>query len=152
MDKIQLRSLISSVLQNFDSEMLFSDDAVNLLLGTAAVESLFGYYITQVGGPAKGIFQMEPATEKDIWENWLKYQGELSVRMRIRGYTGPDPEKLLYDLQYQILMARFHYRRVRDAIPPTLLGQAKYWKEHYNTYLGAGTICKYMEAYAKYVV
>lgn len=49
-------------------------DVVELLLLTCAAESAMGKYIMQVGGPARGIFQMEPNTEKDIWENWLKYK------------------------------------------------------------------------------
>lgn len=47
-----------------------SSSAVNLLLGTAAQESAFGTYLRQIGGgPARGVFQMAPATAKDIWEN-----------------------------------------------------------------------------------
>lgn len=47
---------------------LWSEAAENLLLGTTAQESHMGTYIKQVGkGPALGIYQMEPATHKDIW-------------------------------------------------------------------------------------
>lgn len=34
-------------------------------------------------------------------------------------------------------------------IPPDLPGQAKLWKDHYNTYLGAGTVAQFMRSAAK---
>lgn len=60
MDKKQLRELITHVLKRYN---LYSDNAVELLMLTAAVESNLGHYIKQVGnGPALGIFQCEPNT------------------------------------------------------------------------------------------
>ncbi len=41
-----------------------------LLMGTAAHESLL-IYTHQIGGPALGYFQMEPATHDDCWTNYL---------------------------------------------------------------------------------
>ena len=53
---------------------LWSEAAENLLLGTAAQESLLGTYLKQNGnGPALGIYQMEPNTHKDIWIHYLNY-------------------------------------------------------------------------------
>jgi len=46
-----------------------SIEARFLLLCTAAIESDCGYYIKQVNGPALGIWQMEPKTHLDIFEN-----------------------------------------------------------------------------------
>jgi len=41
-----------------------------------------------------------------------------------------------------------HYRRVPAALPKVdnLSHQAKYWKAHYNTVKGKGTIKHFMEA------
>lgn len=50
---------IEPVLRDFD---LYSENAVNLILGTIAVESNMGRYYYQVNGPAIGIGQMEPNT------------------------------------------------------------------------------------------
>ena len=67
MNKVTLRNLITSVLKELN---LHSDNAVNLLMGTAAQESHLGKYRKQIGGgPALGIFQMEPATFNDIVNN-----------------------------------------------------------------------------------
>lgn len=58
MDKRQLRNLIRRVLIGIGG---YSEEAENLLMGTAAQESALGEYIRQLGnGPALGIFQMEP--------------------------------------------------------------------------------------------
>ena len=43
--------------------------AENLILGTALQESNLRY-LRQLGdGPARGVYQMEPATHDDIWDN-----------------------------------------------------------------------------------
>ncbi|MEE9541175.1 MAG: hypothetical protein V3V85_06750, partial [Candidatus Thorarchaeota archaeon] len=48
--------------------------AVNLLLGTVYQESTINgiTHLKQVGGPALGIYQIEPDTEHDTWENYLE--------------------------------------------------------------------------------
>ena len=153
MDKKQLRRLIEEVLT--DSE-LYSEEAVELLMGTAAVESALGHYIEQVGsGIAKGIFQMEPATESDIWNNFLQYNKPLqeTVREFINERHFEYGEELEWNLAYQIIMARLHYLRVPEKLPSVadIEGQAYYWKRYYNTHLGKGTRAKYEAAYNKFV-
>lgn len=133
---------------------LHSESAVSLLMGTAAVESALGEYWFQIGGgPALGPFQMEPFTERDIWANWLRYQPKIKAALAELGYSGPDEDRLQYDLRYQILMARIHYLRVKEALPEyeDIQGMARYWKTYYNTKLGDGTPEKFMAAWRKYV-
>ena len=61
---------------------LWSQEAEDLLIGTAAQESHLGTYLRQLGdGPALGIFQMEPATHNDIHENFLRYKHDLRNRV-----------------------------------------------------------------------
>jgi hypothetical protein len=49
-----------------------------LLLGTALTESGDMHYLHQLGnGPALGVYQMEPTTHEDIYDNYLKYKKEL---------------------------------------------------------------------------
>jgi len=152
LDKNQLKDLIEKVLNFLD---MHSDAAVNLLLGTAAQESHLGTYIKQIGnGPALGIFQMEPATEKDIWDSYLKYRFEIADKIfDISGVEEPSPLHLQGNLIYQIVMARLHYRRKRDPLPSAgdELGLAAYWKNHYNTSKGKGTIEEFVHNYRKYV-
>jgi len=148
MHKDQLRGLVEETLPLVS---LYSEAATDLLMGTAAVESQLGYYIKQVGGPARGIFQMEPRTEVDIWDNYLKFNHKLRDSLATLGYLRPDASALVYDLRYQILMARIHYLRVPYALPTSTVGQARYWKVHYNTVAGKGTVKKYIDAHDRYL-
>ena len=150
MNKLPLKSLIASVLKELN---LHSDNAVNLLIGTAAQESHLGRYRKQLGGgPALGIFQMEPATFDDIVKNYLRYKPELAARIervaRISRFKAEDLEN--NDL-LATCMARVHYLRVREAIPSDLEGWARYWKRYYNTPLGKGTEEEFIANYKRFV-
>lgn len=144
MNAHELRELIKEVLSGcLTLEIPYSEDAVELLMLTAAQESLLGTHIVQMGGgPARGIFQMEPATEKDIYENYLAYQPNLRhiVDGYKMAYSDSQGLNLKANLVYQIVMARVHYFRVSEALPDhrELYATAKYWKKYYNTEKGAG--------------
>ena len=140
--------------------------AQQLLIGTCAVESN-AEFIAQLGnGPARGIFQMEPATHKDIWDNYLKYRPTyqdvaralLSAMESENFYNsnGGDGawgminnQSLTSNLLYQAVMCRIHYLRVSAPLPPAndLSALAAYWKQYYNTHLGAGTEQKFIDAF-----
>ena len=147
----QLRKMIEETL--FDLEDLtgvkYSDNARELLMMTAAVESDLGtFWYQQGGGPALGIFQMEPATYDDIFRNYIRYRNKLEDFFigEVSGYIA-----LMYDLRHQILMARIHYLRVPEALPTTdLSSMAGYWKKYYNTEKGAGTVSKAVDKYRAY--
>lgn len=150
-DKNQFKMIVETVLQRMGPKYR-SEAAVNLLLGTAAQESRFGTYLYQIGGgPAQGVFQMEPATEKDIWENYLKYDPDKKAAVYVAcGRTGPG-DHLTTDIAYQIAMCRMHYWRKPGGIPNDLEGQAAFYKQHFNTPLGAATVEEYIANYKKYV-
>lgn len=114
----------------------YSEAAVELLMLTAAQESLLGRYLHQVGGPALGIYQMEPRTHDDIWENWLRYKA-VAGTIESMGKAARDLPGNLY---YATAMARCHYLRVPDPLPNpvSVEAMALYWKKHYNTPAGAG--------------
>ena len=128
-------------------------NAENLLLGTAAQESALGQYIKQVGGgPAEGIFQMEPMTESDIWENFIVYNNALEAKMRmllIPNSTGMP--QLIINLAYSVAMARLQYRRFPEPLPADVEGMAALWKKRYNTFSGKGTALEFIENYRHYV-
>jgi len=144
--KDQLRSLIKRVLQPHD---LWSQEAEDLLMGTAAQESRLGKYIAQINGPAKGIFQMEPATEKDLWEYIVRKDLNHLVGT-VSGVFSPNLLHLEGNLIYQIIIARIFYRRVKEAIPEGLVPQAKYYKKYWNTELGKATVDQYVRNYTTY--
>ena len=124
---------------------LYSESAAKLVLYTAMVESRL-VYLKQLGnGPALGLFQMEPATHKDIWLNYLKYQPILHDKLKKISYSS-NPEQLVYNLKYAAAMCRIHYRRVREPLPDKndLEGMGRYWKKYYNTYLGKGSVAGFI--------
>ncbi|MBF0439776.1 MAG: hypothetical protein HQL93_11725 [Magnetococcales bacterium] len=119
-----------------------SPTAEALMLGTAAQESRMGQYLRQVGGgPALGVFQMEPATYQDIWRNFIETHPEILQLLATRWPVKPPPEQMVTDLLLAAVMCRLHYRRVKAALPQAddLAGLANYWKRYYNTPKGAGT-------------
>lgn len=152
MDRTQLIKLISDVLRELGK---YSESAVNLLLGTAAQESALGeFWYQKGGGPARGIFQMEPATELDTWKNFINKNGKVKLALLELGYSyGPNSTRLLFDLRYQIIMARLDYARAKEALPGSddVAGMARYWKKYYNTPLGKGTEAEFIENWKRYV-
>lgn len=124
---------------------LYSDRALRLLLGTCAVESSFGRWRVQLnGGPARGIYQMEPATFRWLRTKYGKRYPSVSE------YSFADQQT---DDHQATVMARLRYLAVPEPLPiaEDIHGQAAYWKRHYNTHLGAGTVEKYLRAYWIYV-
>ena len=130
---------------------MYSKNAVELLMLTAAKESSLGYFIKQLGGgPALGIFQMEPATEKDIWNNYLKYRKKR--QHIVERYDTANAKDLWFNIGYQIILCRFHYLRIQEPLPKhnDIHGLAAYWKKYYNTEKGKGTIQDAVDAYLRY--
>ena len=141
------RKLIRQVLQDFATKSgiasFYSEDAVELLMLTAAQETHLGKYLWQVNGPALGVFQMEPATYNDIWVNFICYkQPILDAFNDMYGASGVDwKTRMTADLVYQIIMARTFYLRVPAALPSKDQPEAMahYYKKYFNTILGKAT-------------
>ena len=127
---------------SLDKLELNSDAALQMVMTTGQTES--GYdYLRQIKGPAIGFWQMEPATMYDIWENYVTYRPKYKEALWRLGFNeGFAVESLLSNLAVQAAFCRLHYRRVPKKLPKVgdLEGQAKYWKEFYNTIKGKGTV------------
>lgn len=160
MDKTQLREMIDTVLVYLDPIIKYSYTARELLMLTAATESHLGTYWRQIKGPARGIFQMEPATEQDIWVNFLAYKQPLLKLLKdLLGPANFNFPALQWNLAYQIAMARVHYFRVKKPLPligatgnwshKEVMQLAEYWKDHYNTSAGKGTPKKAYDDYMR---
>lgn len=137
---------------------LFSDSAINLLLGTCAQESHMGTYLHQLGnGPAIGIFQMEPTTFNDIFENYLIYKTELCkiirAALKCKNLNVLKPIDMTWNLKLATIMCRIHYLRVPKKLPEAndLAGLANYWKKYYNTKLGKGTTDEFIINYRRFI-
>lgn len=125
---------------------LYSIAASELVLGTALQESKLTYLVQLGGGPALGVCQMEEATHDDIWRSFLAYRERLRLELQTMGRSAIE---LTWNLRYSVAMCRVHYRRVRHPLPEAgdLEGQAHYWKQHYNTELGKGTVEEYCRSW-----
>jgi hypothetical protein len=134
---------------------LYSLEDEELLIGTCAQESKGGTYIKQINGIALGAWGMEPKTHDDIWKNWLPNQGPLCSRLinhcRVGVIEPPQAKYMAYHLYYACAMARLHYKRKNIPTPKDLEGQAAFWKEHYNTPQGKGTVEEYIHNYNLFV-
>ncbi len=124
-----------------------------LLLGTALHESGGLRWLRQRGGgPARGLYQMEPATHDDLWANWLAHRPELAARLAALMTRQPPHAQLVTNLGYATAMARIHYLRVPAALPPAgePAALARYWKAYYNTPSGAGTVEAFLDAFHRH--
>lgn len=141
MDVYQFNNLI--IVPTLKELGMYSKAANVLLLGTALTESRL-VYVQQLGcGIAKGFYQMEPETAQDIWNNYLKYREDISDKVKSFLIDGQDiNEQLMGNMYYATAMCRIHYRRVPTELPEwsDSYDMALYWKSHYNTFMGAGSI------------
>lgn len=143
--------IIEPTLKHMD---MWSEAANELMLGTAVQESVICKYLHQIGGPALGVYQIEPSTHKDVWINYLNYRKPLTDKIvTLYPYMNDfmDDDLLVYDLRYATIIARLIYFRQSEALPNKgdLLGQASYWKKYYNTLEGKGTKSAYVANYLK---
>lgn len=135
---------------------LLTPAAEDLVLGTAIAESGLTA-LDQVTkpddatpGPAYGLWQMEEATHDDLWRSVIAYRPDRRAQVESLLGTFPSPlQQLVTNLAYAAAMCRLAYWRQPAALPVAgdLAGYARYWKAHYNTARGAGTIDGFMAKY-----
>lgn len=141
-----LRYVIQETLLHLDMD---SPSARALLLGTAMVESNLEH-LQQIGGPAMGLWQCEPATHDDIWANYLAYRPDMHSAVRELAVYDPTPEQMRWNLVYGCAIARLVYWRSPYPMPdlqPAAL--SRMWKTVYNTSLGKGDVHKAVPLFAK---
>jgi type VI secretion system secreted protein VgrG len=153
--------VVVPTLEYLDSEIPYSEEAVDLLMMTCAHESRGGKYLRQKGMTgiegAFGVYQMEMATHDDIYQNFLHFRKGLIFKIDdLCGTDGVIPQfDLTTNLAYATAMARVHYWRVAEALPSkddtTYLDKlGDYAKAYYNTHLGKATSSKYVTDYWKW--
>ena len=132
------------------------DSAVELLIGIAAHESKGGFYLHQVGGPALGIYQIEPATHRDVWDNYIRLRPRLQpvVLESATNQSGfvQREHDLIHNLFYSTVIARLLIWRAPDDLPGAddIWALAAYWKKYWNTELGKGKIDDFVDNYERY--
>jgi len=151
LDVSQFRTyVVKPVLEYLD---MYSPAMENLIVGTALQESKLTYMKQLDNGPAIGVFQMEPATYKDHYTNYLVYNHGLRTKLDgLRtGLYDDDAQELAGNLYYATAMTAVHYkRRLKDAplpAPADIAGLAKVYKKFYNTPLGKATEEQFVKNY-----
>lgn len=133
---------------------LYSDNAEELLVFTCAAESHGGTWISQIKGPAVGIYQCEPDTHYDIWVNYIFHRPDF-LHILAMNFNAPNiqsPERLIVDLKYSTAIARLHYRRIKEALPDKEDVDAiwEYYKKYYNTKAGKSKKDKAIQMYNEF--
>lgn len=141
-----LKEHISEIIEKTLKKInLYSDEAHALILATGQVESRYKY-LKQIKGPALGFFQMEPATMRDILDNYVAYRSKYKNALLELGLDYNNLEFcLMTNIAIQVALCRLHYRRVPSPLPKTLKEMAVYWKSYYNSHLGKGTVEKFIK-------
>lgn len=149
----QFRELI--VKSTLNDLLLYSEDAEELMIFTCATESLGGTYLKQINGPALGIYQMEPATHNDIWQNYIYENQKILMKLMttFRCNVFPPEEWLIYDLRYATAMTRLFYDRIKEPLPSAkdIDDIWSYYKQYYNTPLGAAQKDESIKRYHDFV-
>lgn len=149
-DPVQFRRLVHATLTDF-RPIPYSPQAETLLLMTAAHESRLGEFLWQLKGPARGAWQMEPATLDDHYR-WMqaKRTDLLQAVEGLRPAALRREDALVGNIPYACAMARVHYFRRPGPIPNTLDGMAALAKKVFNTELGKATPEAYRRAYLEF--
>lgn len=155
-DKNEVRELIkvSCAELSYGRFDLATDPAIELLMGTWAVESSGGKWLVQLGGgPARSAWQIEKPTFEDvITRSWPVFKEVISYTAGVVHISPLDFPKIERNHKLAIQIARLKYFLSPLPIPDSMIGQSQMWKKVYNTHLGAGTVEKYISAYQKYVL
>ncbi|WP_286992578.1 hypothetical protein [Shewanella sp.] len=122
------------------------DKAVDLLIETAAAETLLGSYrdlTTYAAGT--GVTQVDEGTFDWLKSKYKKHRLADALYQAFGIYLG----KVSYvELETSPLLSfifcRLRYFAVKSPIPETREGRALYWKRHYNTSAGKGTPEEYL--------
>jgi hypothetical protein len=145
----QLRHLIKISLADL-KPVLSAQNAIELLMLTAAQESHCGSYLWQDDGDpeienhlAFGIYQMEA----------IGYVQAVQRLSRHYPYSRIPPRKhIIWDLKAATILARAYYASWPEPLPPwdDVEGLARYWKKYWNTEAGKGRVEDAIRNYHRY--
>lgn len=131
------------------SETYASKDAIALLIGTALIESDLMPRFQKTHGDAIGLFQIEYATFRDLWDRAIKYKHPDLYKAILREFGGVKNAVYFEDLQkndvLSAIFARMKYAEFPDKIPSDIEGRAAYYKKFYNTKYGAAKESVYIQ-------
>ncbi len=149
-----LRTLIRETLRYLEPEIPYSETAVELLMMTAAQETQLGKYLVQIRGPARGIYQVEPASEQHVLgvlkiKNMDLYKKLMAINSPADGQGSETDRDIIFNLAYATGLARCFYWLKPAPLPERRSGAlAAYDKRYWNTHLGKATEAEAIAAYS----
>lgn len=115
----------------------------DLLVATAAQESMFGVHLHQTGrGDAISVYQFEPSTLDDLMRNFISPLPRFNSLLAASLLPGQDPhDQIMWNLRFATVAARLNYYRVKEPLPALTNFSTlwHYYKTYWNTALGAAT-------------
>lgn len=131
--------VVQDALQMLHPAIPYSDVAHNLLMGTAAQESLMGTYLVQQKGPGVGIFMASPSLVHGVLAKLTPAQ-LAPMKQVAQGGDLTNTNQLITNLLLAAMLCRAWYWVVPAPLPPnTVSGLGAYYKMYYNTLSGAAT-------------
>lgn len=129
---------------------LWSQEAEDLLCGTALVESKLSELVQVPSGYAKSFFQIEEVTYNYLVKRCVFRRSRLFKRickfLNIEKFP-EDPNFLVGNMYAACLIARLKYLFNPTPIPKSLKGQAEYWNKIYNTNISRSHQARYVRIY-----
>tara|TARA_R110000787_G_scaffold254663_2_gene359957 strand:- start:2199 stop:2726 length:528 start_codon:yes stop_codon:yes gene_type:complete len=133
---------------------MYSEAAENLMVGTALMESDISYLV-QKGGPALGVYQVEPETYIDITQRYFsvsEFRTQFESIFWDLGYTGTtNKEHLIFDLRYATIIARIKYFMAPTPLPDAddIHALGHYWDDIFNANPDVGFADQWEAKYRK---
>ncbi len=118
--------------------------AKEMIIETAIAETALGQIEDKTVGAGMGLTQFDELPFNDIKNRCKKLQPQILKDLHI-DITLVNWDDLRYNQFLALLFTRMLYWLKGDPIPETIEERAAYWKLHYNTKLGKGTIEHYLE-------
>jgi len=132
-----------------DAPWVASEAAVQLVLGTALAESRLTFLVQHDGGPARGIYQMEPDTRRWLTLEYLPHRRpQIAGRIRALKTEGTPPDQeIVWNFAWATALCRARYMTTANPLPEAgnLDALGDYWVRHYNRG-GAGTVAHFVDA------
>jgi len=130
--------------------------AIQLVTATGLHESNLTYLRQLHRGPAKGVWQMEPATFSDLYTNYLNYPRNSDLAARVEETASRFPKgasQMEGNLYYACAMCRVLYYRRPEPLPPADDAEAMgaFYKAHFNTSKGKATVAGFIETWNEFV-
>ncbi len=148
--------IIVPTLREFEEFGMYSEAAVNLMLGTVLTESRLSALLQYGGGPALGLFQIEPLTLDDIYKRYLQREDKKELLKKVHQFMTVQDihEQVVSNLPFAVIMARIRYFVVPEALPSydDIQALGEYWKKHFNSPGGKGEAHEFVENYKRYVL